>query len=72
MRQKPPLAARLDDVPEGIKQFAKRALSLRRVFAHQGEIRQQKLPFSIRDVAGIRLPCRVHRRKAPARQVLSQ
>src|SRR5262245_23137627 len=58
--QKPPLTAGLDHVTQGVEQLPQRMIALRRILAHQAQIRQQKLPFRIRNIAGIRLPCRAH------------
>jgi len=62
MRQKPPLTAGLDHVTQRVEQLPQRVITLRRVFAHQAQIGQQKFPFHIRNIAGIRLPCRAHLR----------
>jgi hypothetical protein len=34
--------------------------TLWRILTHESQVREQELPFAIRDVAWIRLPCRVH------------
>jgi hypothetical protein len=60
MRQKSPLTARPDDIPYCIKKVAQRIFTLRSILAHQAQVREKELPFGIRDVAWIRLPCRVH------------
>lgn len=49
-----------DDVPQGVEHRSQGILSLRSVFCHQRQIRHQKLPFVILDVAGIRLPRLAH------------
>lgn len=60
VRQESPLTTRSHHVSHRIEQLPQRIVLLRRVLAHQGEVRHHKLPFRIRDVAGIRLPCRAH------------
>jgi hypothetical protein len=60
MWQKSPLTARPDDVAYCVEKIAKSVRTLRRILSHESQVREQKLPFAIRDVAWIRLPCRVH------------
>ncbi len=60
MWQKSPLTASLDDIAYCVEQIAKSVRPLRCILAHESQIREQELPFTIRDVAWIRLPCRVH------------
>src|ERR1700730_11411238 len=58
--QESPLTPRRDNVTHRVEQIAQRIFALGRILAHQAQVREKKLPFGIRDVAGIRLPCRVH------------
>jgi hypothetical protein len=60
MQQKSPLTAGLDDIAYCVEQIAKGVCPLRRILAHESQIWEQELPFTIRDVAWIRLSCHVH------------
>src|SRR5262249_58181384 len=60
VRQVPPLAACPHHVTQSVEQVTQRILALRRILAHQTQVREQELPFRVSDVTGIRLPCRVH------------
>ena len=60
VRQESPLAARADNVLYCIEKIAQRMFALRNIVARQAKIRKKELPFRVRDVAGIGLPCRVH------------
>lgn len=51
MEQEGPQAAGLDDVPQGLEEFAQRVIALRSVFAQESEVEGQELPLGVRDVA---------------------
>ena len=67
MGQVTPLAAGLDDVADGVEEVPQRVLTLRGVFAHQGEVGEEELPFRVGDVTGIGLRCRAHDRTSTYR-----
>ena len=58
--QESPRTARPDHVTYCAQQIAQRMFALWSILAHQGQVWEKKLSFGIRDVAWIRLPCRVH------------
>ena len=60
MWQESPLTARPDHVTYRVEQIAQRMFALWSILAHQGQVREKKLPLGVRNVAWIRLPCRVH------------
>ena len=55
----PPLAPGLDDAAEGVVRLPQIVRPLRRDRPHQGEAGGQKVPLGTRDIARVRLPCRV-------------
>ena len=72
MRQESPVAACFLHVPKGVEQLSFGVETLRCIVAHVREIRQQKVPFRIRDVAGISLPWSVHDSKSKQFRDISQ
>ena len=58
--QESPLTARPDHVTNCAQQIAQRMFALWNILANQGQVQEKELPRGIRDVAWIRLPCRVH------------
>jgi hypothetical protein len=63
-----PLTTSLDHVAYCVEKVAQGMFALRRILAHQAQVREKKLPFAIRDVAWVRLPCRVRARQQVARR----
>lgn len=57
VRHHPPLSSTAHDPPEAVEDLTKGILSLRSVFFHQSEIRNDKGSFFVADVAGIGFPC---------------
>jgi len=75
VRQKPPGAAATGYVPNPIEDLAKVVFALAAVLSTQQQIRQNKLPLLIRNVAWIRLPNLAHHsmlntKTAPAKNLL--
>ena len=72
VRQEVPLAPRFHNVPQGIKDVTQRVIPLRCVFTHKSQVRNQKLPLGIRNIARIRLPCHAHEPKMPTELTISR